>query len=341
MIVVTGGTGHIGNVLLRELVNSGQRVRAMVLPGEDRTPISALDVEIVSGDIRDADATARIFRGADLVYHLAGIVSILPGQSAALNEVNVRGTANVIEACLKTGVPRLVYTSSIHALAEPPHGIVINESRPFDPACVLGDYARSKACATLEVLRGVRRGLDAVVVCPTGVIGPYDYKVSEMGQLILDFLRKRLKMFVNGAYDFVDVRDVATGIVLAGAKGRRGESYILSGERITVRGLLDTLEKITGIKAPTIRIPAWLARTLGDLATPYYRLVKTKPLFTSYSIDVLKSNSLVSSDKAKRDLGYSARPIRESISDAVMWFSGQSSTLSGQAKRKGAYAPAG
>lgn len=341
MIVVTGGTGHIGNVLLRELISKGERIRALVLPNEDRTPISGLDVEIVPGDVRDMDCLLRAFRGADLVYHLAGIVSILPGQSAIFNEVNIHGTANVVEACLQTGVRRLVYTSSIHAITEPPHGTAIDESHPFEPTCVPGGYARSKACATLEVLSGVTRGLDAVVVCPTGVIGLYDYKVSEMGQLILDFLRRRLKMYVNGSYDFVDVRDVASGIILAAERGRRGEAYILSGERVKVRELLATLEKISGIQAPAVRIPTGLARLIGIMATPYYRLVRTKPLFTAYSIDVLMSNSLVSSEKARRELGYSPRPISEAIADAVMWFSRQSGRLSGQAKLKGIYSPAG
>ena len=341
MIVVTGGTGHIGNVLLRELTGRGERIRALVLPDEDRTPISGLDLEIVPGDVRDMDSLLRAFRGAELVYHLAGIVSILPGQRAILNEVNVRGTANVVEACLQTGVRRLVYTSSIHAVTETPKGIAIDESQPFDPARVPDGYAKSKASATLEVLRGVTRGLDAVVVCPTGVIGPYDYKVSEMGQLVLDYLRRRLKMYVNGAYDFVDVRDVASGLILAAERGRRGEAYILSGERVTVRGLLAMLEAISGIKAPAVRIPAGLARLIGIMAIPYYRLAKAKPLFTAYSIDVLASNSLVSSEKARRELGYSPRTIRESVADAVMWFSGRSGRLSGQAKLKGVYSAAG
>lgn len=341
MIVVTGGTGHIGNVLLRQLVSRGERIRALVLPNEDRTPINGLDVEIVPGDVRDMDSLLRAFQGADLVYHLAGIVSILPGQSAILNEVNVRGTSNVVEACLQMGVLRLVYTSSIHALAEPAHGIAIDEAQSFDPACVLGDYARSKASATLEVLHGVSCGLDSVVVCPTGVIGPYDYKVSEMGQLILDFLRRKAKMYVNGAYDFVDVRDVASGIILAAERGRRGEAYILSGERVTVRELLAMLEGISGIKAPAARIPAGLARLIGIMATPYYRLARTKPLFTAYSIDVLMSNSLVSSEKARHELGYSPRPVKEAVADAVMWFSGQSGRLPRQAKPRRIYSTAG
>ena len=185
---------------------------------------------------------------------------------------------------------------------------------------MLGDYAKSKAQATLEVLKGVAQGLDAVIVCPTGVIGPYDYKVSEMGQLIIDFIQRKLHAYVDGAYDFVDVRDVAMGIILACEKGRSGESYILSGAQITVRDLLLMLEEMTGVKAPSLKIPAWLVRTVGSIAPLYYRLTKTKPLFTAYSVDVLSSNSLISSEKAHRELGYSTRSIRESVEDAIRWF---------------------
>ena len=318
-VTVTGATGHIGNVLVRELLLRGEKVRVLLPPQEDTTSISGLEVDTVEGDIRNIDSLLHAFEGSSLVYHLAGIVSISPGKSALLHQVNIAGTRNVVRACLKTGVRRLVYASSIHAVAEPPHGTVIDERFPFDPNKVLGDYAKSKARATLEVLAGVRDGLDAVIACPTGVIGPYDYRTSEMGQLATDFIKGRLKAYVDGAYDFVDVRDVARGLVLVCERGRTGESYILSGEQITVHDLLQTLEEITGVKAPSYRIPAGLARTVGVLASIYYWFTRTKPLFTAYSIDVLTSNSLISSEKARSELGYSTRPLKESISDAVSW----------------------
>ena len=172
----------------------------------------------------------------------------------------------------------------------------------------------------MEVLKGVEQGLDAVIVCPTSVIGPYDYKISEMGQLIINSIKRKLKAYLEGAYDFVDVRDVATGIILASEKGRTGESYILSGEQIILRNLLLMIEEITGIKAPSFKVPVRLARTVGRIASIYYRLTKTKPLFTPYSIDVLLSNSMVSHEKACREFNYSPRPIKESIKDAIQWF---------------------
>ena len=320
MIVVTGATGHIGNVLVRELLSRKENVKVVVPPGEDIIPLEGLDLELIKADVRDIDTIIPALQGADVVYHLAGIISILPGKRDLLQSVNVRGTHNVVEACLKTGIHRLVYVNSIHAIKEPPHGTIITESQPYDPTSVLGDYAKSKAQATLEVAQGVEKGLNAVIVCPTGVIGPYDYKVSEMGHLILEYLLKKIKACVDGAYDFVDVRDVARGMILANEKGRIGEGYILSGEQITIRDLYSLLENITNIKAPKFQVSCGLARAIGIIATPYYLLSKTKPLFTKYSIDVLASNSLVSSEKAKRELGYSSRPILESLADAVVWF---------------------
>ncbi len=320
MVVVTGATGHIGNVLVRQLLSRGEKVRVVIPPAEDITPLDGLPVEMVEGDIRDMGSLLRAFRGSDMVYHLAGIISILPGQDRLLHQVNVVGTQNIVEACMKTGVKRLVYTSSIHAIEEPPRGTIIDETLPCNPNKVPKGYGRSKAQATLAVLKGVEQGLNAVIVCPTGVTGPYDYRISEMGQLIIDFANGNLKTYVDGAYDFVDVRDVTTGIILAGEKGRSGESYILSGEQITVYRLLLMLQELTGVKAPSFKVPIWLARIAAKVTPLYYRLARTKPRFTSYSIDVLCSNSLISSEKARRELGFSTRPIRESIADAILWF---------------------
>ena len=320
MVIVTGATGHIGNVLLRELIAQGQVVRALVLPHDDLRPLTSLDVEIVYGDVTDLASLKSAFAGAELVFHLAGIVTIMPGMASVLERVNVGGMRNVIAACRASGVRRLVYTSSIHAIAEPPHGTVIDESQPFDPDRVLGDYARSKARATLLLLDEVRKGgLDAVICCPTGVIGPWDYGISNIGQLILDFASGHLKSYVSGAYDFVDVRDVAHGLILAAEKGQTGRHYIFSGAQVQVPELMKELASDIGYPAPTYRIPAMIARTAGVLASTYYRLLRRKPVFTAYSIDVLRSNSLVSSARAREELDFTTRPWRESIHDQVEW----------------------
>jgi dihydroflavonol-4-reductase len=321
MIVVTGATGHIGNVLVRELINRQQSVRALVLPNDNCRSLANLNVEITYGDVTDFSSLESAFKGADIVFHLAGIVTIMPGMAKKLQEVNVGGIRNVAFACQSTKVRRLVYTSSIHAIAEPKHGTIIDESQPFDPDRVLGDYARSKAQATLFLLEKVHRGdLDAVICCPTGVIGPYDFDISGIGQLIVDFASGRLKSYVSGAYDFVDVRDVAYGLTLAAEKGETGQHYILSGDQVQVLELMNELSIDIGHPAPTFLIPANIARAAGVLASVYYRLLRMRPLFTAYSIDVLRSNSQVSSKRARKELGFTSRPLSESIQDQVEWF---------------------
>jgi dihydroflavonol-4-reductase len=306
--------------LVRELCAAGEKVRALVLPCEDRTPLDGLDVEIFAGDILDPGTLRSAFSGVKIVYHLAGIISILPGSDSSVYRVNVEGTRNIIQAAKEAGVTRLVYTSSIHAIARVPHGITIDETIPFNPDQALSDYDRSKAAASLAVLNAVQEGLNAVIVCPTGVIGPFDYRRSEVGQLILDCMNGPIQFCVSGAYDFVDVRDVARGLRLAGEKGCCGETYILSGEQITIARMMDLVTEKVGKRQIRIDIPMRLARTISLITPHFYRLTHTKPRFTTYALETVSSNSVISHSKAHRDLGYTARSIRESIFDTVQWF---------------------
>ena len=187
MNLVTGATGHIGNVLVRLLLERGEKVRAMLMPGEDPSPLQGLEVEIVEADVLDYQSLLKAFDQIDVVYHLAGIISILPGKQPMVQAVNVLGTRNAIQAAQSSGVNRMVYTSSIHALTRVPHGVLIDETVPFDPAHAISSYDASKASASLEVLDACQHGLNAVIVCPTGVIGPFDFRRSELGQTITAF----------------------------------------------------------------------------------------------------------------------------------------------------------
>lgn len=331
MNLVTGATGHIGNVLVRHLLSRGERVRAMLMPGEDPSPLDGLEVEQVEADVLDYQSLLGALREVDVVYHLAGIISILPGRNHLVDAVNVIGTRNVLQAARLSGVNRLVYTSSIHALTRMPHGITIDETVPFDPYHAISAYDHSKAQASLEVLKAVQAGLDAVIACPTGVIGPYDYRGSEMGQLILDCVKQKPMFYVDGAYDFVDVRDVAQGLALAAERGQTGESYILSGERLSVIGMIKTVQDIIGKQLLTMKIPMRLARFATRFTPLYYHIARVKPRFTSYSLDTIISNSVISHAKARRELGYTPRPLRESLVDTVRWFLQQISNQTGSA----------
>jgi dihydroflavonol-4-reductase len=320
MILVTGGSGHIGNVLVRKLVATGEKVRALILPGEDCSSLDGLDIERVEGNVINPLTLQRAFKGVQDVYHLAGIISIMPGHNPMVRRVNLDGTTNIIHAAHEAGIHRLIYTSSIHALNRAPHGTTINESIPFDPVHAISAYDRSKAEASLAVLEAAHQGLNAVIVCPTGVIGPYDFRGSEMGQIIRDAMNNKPQLCVNGAYDFVDVRDVADGLIQAATKGRQGESYILSGERITITWLVQVVQKLVGLKSIIFQIPMGLARFAANFAPFYYRLSRTKPRLTPYAIATVESNSVISNNKARHELGYTPRALTQTIRDTVSWF---------------------
>jgi dihydroflavonol-4-reductase len=320
MILVTGATGHIGNVLVRKLLDQREKVRALILTGEDITPLKDLDVEQVHGDVLDPVSLKSAMRGVETVYHLAGIISILPGKNPFVWQVNVEGTRNVLEAARHARVRRLIYTSSIHAIKRAPHGVMMDETLGFDQDNAYGEYDRSKAAASLEVQKAAAAGLHAVIVCPTGVIGPYDFRGSEMGEVIRSASEARTMFFVEGAYDFVDVRDVVDGLIAAGKRGRRGESYILSGQKLSVRYMLATVREVTGKAFASIKIPFSLAEWAARYTPWYYKRTKIKPRFTPYSLEVLQSNANISCKKAQRELGYKPRPLYVTITDTVRWF---------------------
>jgi len=319
MWLVTGATGHVGNVLVRELLERGEKVRALILPGECRESISGLKVEAFDGDVLDLDSVFQSMRGVKGIFHLAGVISIMPGANPFVRKVNVDGTKNILRAAKESGVKKLIYTSSIHAIRRVEGGM-IDETVPYDMDNPYGAYDRSKAEATLEVLKAADSGLEAVVTCPTGVIGPFDFRGSMMGALIHDAAIAKPTLYVDGAYDFVDVRDVADGLISAAENGKRGESYILSGQKISVRYLLETVREITGRNFFQMKIPFDLARFAALFTPMYYQMANATPRFTPYSLEVLQSNSNISHAKATQELGYSPRSLSESLRDTVKWF---------------------
>jgi dihydroflavonol-4-reductase len=320
MNLVTGGAGHLGNVLVRELLARGERVRVLILPGEDTHSLAGLDVECVVGDVLDSDSLLRAMRDVDVVFHLASLVSITEDKSYLLEAVNVEGTRNVIEAARQQHVDKLIYTSSIHALERPPVGVSISERLHFDPDNPAGAYDRTKAKASLLVKDAAKDGLDCRIVCPTGVVGPYDYRHSEMGELILSYMHKRIHFMVKGSFDFVDVRDVAQGHILARDNGKTGETYILGGERIEMTLLHSLVQKVTKRDTPLITFPLPIAKIVAPIAELYYKITKTKPQLTRYSLETVFSNSDISSEKAHKELGYKPRTLMQSVADTVNWW---------------------
>ncbi|MHB1441391.1 MAG: NAD-dependent epimerase/dehydratase family protein, partial [Candidatus Humimicrobiaceae bacterium] len=200
-----------------------------------------------------------------------------------------------------------------------PEGITINEDVPYCSNIHKSNYDLSKSLASREVLKAAKEGLNAVIVNPTGIIGPFDFSVSAITKTFIDFAKSKLKLVIEGAYDFVDVRDVAKGHILACEKGKTGENYILSGERVKVSELMKMLESITGIKAPRYYLPIGFGKFIGSLMPIYYSITGVKPYFTRYSVEVLCSNSYISHEKATKQLGYNPRPAKDSIRDTIIW----------------------
>ena len=313
--LLTGATGHIGNVLARQLLEGGQSLRALVRPGRPALALDGLEIETVTGDVLDRDSLLSAMQGVEMVYHLAAKISFKSGIDPEAERINLEGTRNVIDAARTAGVRRLVYASSIYALHVPEVGVV-DERLPFDAGQGRGAYDRSKAAASLEVLKAAATGLDAVIACPTAVAGPFDYQVSEAGRGILYNIKAGFRFFVDGAYDFVDVRDVAEGLVRIAEKGRCGEVYILGGDRLTVREVSQCIWEAAGGWHAGFRLPDWVA----DLAAGILPLMDEDPLVTPYLLQAVRSNSVISHEKARQELGFHPRPARQAILDAVRWW---------------------
>jgi dihydroflavonol-4-reductase len=304
--------------MVRALLEQGYHVRALL--HHDARAVLGLDVEQVFGDVREPDSLVRAFRGAQTVYHAAGMISLLRSDWAQLEAINVGGARNVVKACQQAGVGRLVHFSSIHALVQEPLDVPVDEDRPLVNAHGCPPYDRSKAAGEREVLAGLAAGLDTVILYPTAVIGPYDLKPSHLGTVLLLLARRRLPALVGGGFDWVDVRDVAAGALCAAERAPAGQRYLLSGHFASVRDLAALAAQVTGVPAPRLCTPLFLARIGAPFTTGYATLLGQRPLYTSVSLEALCSNPCVSHARATRDLGYQPRPLQETLEHTYRWF---------------------
>ena len=321
---VTGALGFLGNAIVDNLLSKGKTVRVLDIGQDKHGLLKDRDVHFFRGDICLTSSLEDFFTVEDddnlIVIHAAGVVSISSKYSQVMHDVNVTGTQNIVDMALKHKIKKLVYVSSVHAIPELPKNETIIETLNFDPDLVKGEYSKSKAIATKIVLDSVKKGLDAVVVHPSGIIGPGDYAGGHTTQLVKDCANGNLTACVNGGYDFVDVRDVAEGVVLAAEKGISGNTYILSGEYYPVREITDAICSVIGRKQIKTILPLWFAKMTAPFAELYYRIRKQKPLFTSYSLYTLQSNSKFNSKKAQEELGYKKKfSLKQSIEDTYLW----------------------
>ncbi len=319
--LVTGAAGHLGLNIVNELCLLGENVKVLVLPNDKNVCKLPENVEVCYGDIRNKSDLDNFFKNPDnddlIVIHAAGIVSIGSKYNSLVYDVNVNGTKNVVDECVKNNVKKMLYVSSVHAIKEKPNHEIITETTCFNPDDVEGLYAKTKAEATAYVLDAASKGLNATVVHPSGILGPNDYGKGHITQMVIDFCNGTLTAGVQGGYDFVDARDVSKGIVTATEKGKKGECYILSNKYFEVKTLLDLLAKITKKKEIKTYLPMWFAKLTAPIAEKYYEIRKEPPLYTSYSLFTLDSNSNFSHEKATRELDYKPREFEETIDDTA------------------------
>ena len=316
--LVTGATGHLGCSLVRALCRKGVEVVAYVRKSSRLEALSGLPISYAYGDITDQTALSCALLQCDVLYHIAGIVDIGVGHACEMERVNVGGAKLAADLCLAQQ-KRMVYMSSVHAIAELPMGQTMREVSSFSPTLVHGSYSKTKAEATAYVYGLTKEGLDAVILHPSGIIGPYEFRISNLGQFIISFARGKLPAYIDGMYNFVDVRDVAEAAINAGEKSLPAQCYLLTGHIVTVKELFDMLSRITGRKAPAFKAPYFLARLAVPFAMLFSSVAKRPPLFTNYALSTLQSNPHFCSEKAKKELGFSPRPIYDTLSDTYLW----------------------
>jgi len=320
--IVTGAAGHLGSAVTQMLNDKNKTTYALCLPDEKHLPQGEY-VKVFSGDICSIDSLLEMFEqcaGKSVtVIHCAGIVSIASKFIQKVYDVNVTGTKNIVALCEKYNIHKLVYISSVHAIPELPGNETITEVDHFSPDDVVGLYAKTKAEATQCVLDYAKRGGNASVIHPSGIVGPGDFSRGHITQLVIDYYKGGLSSGIDGGYDFVDVRDVASGILSCCEHGRNGECYIVSGKFYKVADLLDLLHEITAKKKIKRILPLWFVKMTAPLAELYYKILKQPPLFTQYSIYTLNTNANFSHEKAVNELGYTIRPIKQTLVDTVKW----------------------
>ncbi len=316
-IAVTGANGFIGRQICRDLVADGHTVVGLIY----QTGLSIPDLKIntVQGSILDEKIVLEFVQGSDVVINTAAKISVSGDPDGSVFETNVEGTRKVANACLKAGVKRLVHISSIHAMKHPSDDSVFDETRP-EAVAKFGPYGMSKAAGEHAVLEAVSKGLEAIILNPTAVVGPLDIKPSATGQALLDLYFKKFPVLIKGGYNFVDVRDVASAAINAMEMGSSGNRYIISGEYLSISRMATLVEKSTGSKQPKIFLPNWIQWVGLPFIAAKAKLTGSEPMYTSEVILTTAQGKNISCEKAIKELSYSARPMEESIEDTFAWF---------------------
>jgi dihydroflavonol-4-reductase len=326
-VLITGASGFIGSAVTRAVQARGAEVAVLVEPDADERNLKDIDAQRIVADIRDAAAVRDACRGARFVFHLAAIYRFWARDPRIMYDVNVGGTVNMLDGARAAGCERLVYTSTVGVLGlgQTRHGVPADETSFADISHLFGDYKRSKFIAEHEVLRAAAQGLDVCIVLPTFPLGPGDVAPTPTGRrVVVDFLNGRLPAFVDTAMNVTHVDDLARGHVAALEHGGRGRSYILGGENLTMRAVLQILADYSGLPMPRFAIPRSLALGVGAASTLVQgRLLRREPRVPLEAARMSATKMIFNDDRARVEIGYTSRPAREAIEESARWFADQ------------------
>src|SRR5712664_2447677 len=330
--LVTGAAGFLGSHVARQLVARGADVRVLLRPSSNNRAIADLPLEYVTGDLRDAASLARALAGVQRVFHVAADYRLWSKRSQDIYDSNVGGTKNLLEAAKRAGVEQFIYTSTVATIAvdrtEPP-----NESTATKLEEMIGHYKRSKWLAEREVLDAAKAGFPAIVAMPTTPVGPWDWKPTPTGKIILDFLNGKMPGYVDTGLNFVGVEECAAGHLLVSEKGKVGERYLLGAENLTLKQVLDTLAKITGLRAPSMKIPHGLALGVAYANTVLSRLTFREPQIPIEGVRIARHKMFVDCSRAQRELGFRPGPVAAALERAVRWYEANGYVTGRRARR--------
>ena len=330
--LVTGAAGFLGSHVTRQLVARGDDVRVLLRASSTNRAIADLPLEYVTGDLRDPASLDRAMKGVKRVFHVAADYRLWAKRKQDIYDSNVGGTKNLLYAAKRAGVEQLIYTSTVATIAvdRPQHPNEFTDARLEE---MVGHYKRSKWLAEKEALGAAKSGLPVIVAMPTTPVGPWDWKPTPTGKIILDFLNGKMPGYVKTGLNFVGVEECAAGHLLIAEKGRVGERYLLGGENLTLKQMLDTLAKITGLRAPILKIPHGLALGVAYANTAFARLVGREPGIPVEGVKIARHMMFVDCARAKRELGFQAGPVAAALERAVRWYEANGYIAKSRAKR--------
>jgi dihydroflavonol-4-reductase len=319
-VLVTGATGFIGFYVAKLLIEKGFQVSALVREGSDTSALKAMGIELVGGDVRDFSSICNALKGCQQLYHLAADYRIWVNDPKTMYEINVQGTRNVMQAALKTGIEKIVYTSTVGVLAACSNGKPSDEETPVSIRDMIGHYKKSKFIAEKEVYGFIEKGTPVVIVNPTTPVGPMDKKPTPTGKIIVDFLNGKIPAYLDTGLNFVDVEDVASGHLLAAQHGRIGQRYILGNKNISLSKFFEYLANITGQKPPRVRLPYLPVLLAAYVNEALSRITDRYPRIPLTGVKMARKYMYFDCSKAVRELNMPQNPVEGAIEKAVDWF---------------------